>query len=187
MGRLIGAVTPGNLDENYFLEKAAAYFDDQVVIYRNRRVFGRGFDVCILIPEKGVLVVGLKGWREENILRAEGDALILKTVQGETAAAPQKQAGGYRFAMERYIRQNLGKSPPVFPVVCLPRVSLDFYRARRLDKALEEGRTFFKEDLADKAAFFRKLGQALGEAGRRPGSPSTKKPWRRFAAFWKPP
>ena len=55
MGRLIGAVTPGNLDENYFLEKAAAYFDDQVVIYRNRRVFGRGLDVCISYPKRASL------------------------------------------------------------------------------------------------------------------------------------
>ena len=94
------------------------------------------------MPGKGILVVELKGWREENILRIENsDTIIIKTNEGETLATPQKQARGYRFAIERHIRQNTGKFPLVFQMVCLPQVSKDFYHSKRLDVVLDESFT----------------------------------------------
>ena len=52
------------------------------------------------MPGKGILVVELKGWREENILRVENnEAVIIRTADGEVAASPQKQARGYRFLL----------------------------------------------------------------------------------------
>lgn len=164
MGRLIGSGNPGNYGENYFIEKIQEYLDDTNIIYWNRQVFGKEFDVCILMPGKGILVVELKGWREENILRIENnDSVIIRTADGEVSASPQKQARGYRFSIERHIRQNTGKFPLVFQMVCLPQVSRAFFRSKRLNVVMEEKFTFLKEDLTDNAAFFGKLDQALRE------------------------
>lgn len=164
MGRVIGSGNSNNFGENYFIAKAAEYLDDTYILYWNRQVLGREFDVCILMPEKGILVVELKGWREDNILRVENqDTVIIRTADGEVSESPQKQARGYRFSMERYIRQNIGKFPLVFQMVGLPQVSKAFYRAHRLDVVMEETFTFLQEDLADNAAFFNKLDQALRE------------------------
>lgn len=69
MGKLIGNARGENVGERLFLAKAVEYFDDDHIIYWNRQLFGREFDVCILMPGKGILVVELKGWRPETVLR----------------------------------------------------------------------------------------------------------------------
>lgn len=164
MGRLIGNKSSENFGESLFISKIQEYLDDTNIIYWNRQVFGKEFDVCILMPEKGILVVELKGWREETILRTENhEKVIINTQNGEIGASPQKQARGYKFAIERHIRQSIGKFPLVFQMVCLPQVSNSYYKSLRLDVMMEEKFTILKEDLADKAAFFNKLDQALRE------------------------
>lgn len=164
MGKLIGSGNTENFGEMLFIDKAQEYLDDASIIYWNRQLFGREFDVCILMPGKGILVVELKGWREDNILRVENnEAVIIRTVDGEVPSSPQKQARGYRFSIERHIRQNIGKFPLVYQMVCLPQVSKAFFRSRRLDVVMEEKFTILKEDLADNTAFFNKLDQALRE------------------------
>ena len=164
MGKLIGSSNTENFGEKLFIDKVREYLDDANIIYWNRQVFGREFDVCILMPEKGILVVELKGWREENILRVENnEAVIIHTANGEVPASPQKQARGYRFSIERHIRQNIGKFPLVFQMVCLPQVSKAFFNSRRLDVVMEEKFTILKEDLTDNTAFFNKLDQVLRE------------------------
>lgn len=164
MGKLIGSGNTENFGEKLFIDKVQEYLDDTYIIYWNRQVFGREFDVCILMPGKGILVVELKGWREENILRVENnDSVIIRTAEGEVSESPQKQARGYRFSIERHMRQNIGKFPLVYQMVCLPQVSKASFRSRRLDVVMEEKFTILKEDLADNAAFFNKLDQALRE------------------------
>ncbi|MBQ8514251.1 MAG: UvrD-helicase domain-containing protein [Ruminococcus sp.] len=164
MGRLIGAGHSENYGEKLFVTRLQEYLDDTNIIYWNRQVFGREFDVCILMPEKGILVVEVKGWREENILRVKNnEAVLIRTDDGEVSASPQKQARGYRFSIERYIRQSIGKFPLVYQMVCLPQVTKAYYRSLRLDVVMEERFTILKEDLADNTAFFNKLDQALRE------------------------
>lgn len=164
MAKFIGSSDIENFGEKLFIDKAQEYLDDTHIIYWNRQVYGREFDVCILMPGKGILVVELKGWREESILRVENnDAVVIKTADGEISTSPQKQARGYRFSLERHIRQNIGKFPLVYQMVCLPQVSKAFFKSRRLDVVMEEKFTILKEDLADNVAFFNKLDQALRE------------------------
>ena len=167
MAILIGENNPSNIGEKIFLSKVCEYLDDTYVIYRNRQVFGREFDACILLPNKGVLVVEVKGWREETVSHvADGDTIIIHTEDGDVPASPQKQARGYRFSLERFIRQNTGKFPLVFQMVCLPQVSRQFYHRKRLDVVTEERFTFLKEDLLSKADFFAKMNQALREVSQ---------------------
>lgn len=164
MAKLIGSGTNENFDEKLFIDKVQECLDDTNIIYWNSQVFGREFDVYILMPGKGILVVELKGWREEDILRIENnDCVIIRTADGEASESPQKQARGYRFSVECHIRQNIGKFPLVYPMVCLPQVSKNFFRYRRLDMVMEEKFTILKEDLADNPALFDKLDQALRE------------------------
>lgn len=164
MAKLIGSVRSTNFGENLFITKAQEFLDDDYIIYWNRQIYGREFDVCILMPGKGILVVELKGWREENILRIEhSDTIIIRTNEGNVPATPQKQARGYRFALERHIRQNLGKIPLVFQMVCLPQVSKNFYHEKRLDVVLDESFTILKEDLEDTTSFCKKIDRALSE------------------------
>lgn len=165
MARLIGGTNEGNFGEKLFVSKACQYLDNNHIIYWNRQLFGREFDVCILMPGKGILVVELKSWREENVLRIENNEyVVVQTKNGEIQSSPQKQARGYRFSLERHLRQNIDKFPLVCQLVCLPQVSKSFYHANRLDIVMEERFTLLKEDLESNSAFFAKLDQALREA-----------------------
>ena len=164
MAILVDKNKPSNIGESIFLSKSCAYLDDTNIIYHNRQVFGREFDVCILLPNKGILIVEVKGWREETVSHVKnGDTVIIHTEEGDISASPQKQARGYRFSMERFIKQNIGRFPLVFQMVCLPQISQHFYKSKRLNTVMEENFTFLKEDLESKAAFFAKLDQALRE------------------------
>lgn len=40
----------------------AEYFSDDVVIYNNREVNGREYDICILVKDVCVFIVEVKGW-----------------------------------------------------------------------------------------------------------------------------
>jgi len=164
MAKLIGSISSDNFGEKLFIEKMQEYLDDNHIIYWNRQVYGREFDVCILLPNKGILVVELKGWREETVLRVENnESIVIMTDDGEQLASPQKQARGYRFSIERLIRQNIRKFPLVFQMVCLPQISKEYFNQKRLDVVMEEKFTILKEDLADNTTFFNKLDQALRE------------------------
>ncbi len=164
MAKLIGSSNTENFGENYFISKVTEYLDDTNIIYWNRQILGREFDICILMPNKGIIVVELKGWREENILRIENNEyVVIQTEDGEIIANPQKQARGYRFSLDRYIKQNINKFPLVFQMVCLPQVSKKFYNNHRLDVIMEERFTILKEDLENKVALYNKLDQALRE------------------------
>lgn len=165
MGVLIGTNNAENYGEQVFINKAIEYLDDNCIIYRNRQIFGREFDVCLLLPGKGILVIELKGWREENILRIENNEyIVINTEDGEKHSSPQKQARGYRFSLERHLRQSIDKFPLVCQMVCLPQVSKTFFRTHRLDVIMEERFTLLKEDLDNNALFFQKLDQVLREA-----------------------
>lgn len=51
----------------YYGEKEVwQYFHDllpkDIVIYNSREILGREFDFCLLIENKGILIVEVKGW-----------------------------------------------------------------------------------------------------------------------------
>ena len=52
MGRLIGKPSSDNYGETFFISKVQEYLDDTNIIYYNRQVFGREFDVCMNIAPK---------------------------------------------------------------------------------------------------------------------------------------
>lgn len=164
MGKLIGSGASNNVGERLFIEKAKEYFAEDCIIYWNRQVYGREFDVCVLMPGKGILVFELKGWREETVLRVEDDEIVISTPLGERKSSPMRQARGYRFSIERLIRESIDKKPLVVHMACLPQISKVFYQKMRLDIVCEEQFTLMKEDMENNAAFFSKIDQALREA-----------------------
>ena len=93
MALLIGGSASNNFGEKYFIAKAMDYFDDNTVIYWNRQLYGREFDVCILLPGKGILVLELKGWKEETVLGiGNNDSIIIDTGESQIYVNPQKQS-----------------------------------------------------------------------------------------------
>ena len=162
MAQFIGSnIETGNYGEDIFSKKLVAAYPDEYIIYRNRQVFGREFDVLMLMPEIGLVVFEVKGWRESTVLRIEnGDTVILGTSRGEVPASPQKQARGYRFAIEGQLRKEFGKIPLVFSMVVYPQISIGFYSEKSLNVISEPQFTILKEDLATADALNAKIASA---------------------------
>lgn len=163
MARLIGSVLDsGNISEDFLCQKLIDSFDDNYILYRNREIFGREFDVMMLMPNIGLLVFEVKGWLESSVLRIEnGDTIIIGTAEGEVKSSPQKQVRGYRFAIERRIRQKTGKFPLVFTMVCYPKISRSAYETLHLNVVTEEEFTLLKDDLESKISLYDKINRAL--------------------------
>lgn len=165
MAKLIGSeIITGNFGEDSLCKMLMDSFPDSYIIYRNRQVFGREFDMAMLIPNVGIVVFEIKGWRESTVLRIEnGDTIIIKTEDGEAKSSPQKQVRGYRFAIERRLLQDLGAKPIVFCMVAFPQISQDCYTQKHLNVITEPQFTILKEDMASSAALQAKLAQAVNE------------------------
>lgn len=163
MAKLIGSLlNTGNFGEDFLCDQLVKAFDDDCVIYRNREVFGREFDVAMLIPNVGIVIFEAKGWQESSILRIEnGDTIVIQTPEGEAKSSPQKQVRGYRFAIERRIRQGTGKFPLVFTMVSFPQISKAFYENQHMSVVTEEHFTLLKEDFDSKSALFGKINKAI--------------------------
>lgn len=163
MAIFIGREGDFNVGEHIFANALKDYIDDRHVFYKNREVFGREFDFCLLIPEIGLLVIEVKGWREETILHVceDGETIEIKTDEGIVSQTPWKQARGYRFALMRRIHNSTGKDPLVFSMLAYPNISKDFYRAKRLDIVSEEEFTFLSEDFGSPLDFRSKLRKAI--------------------------
>ena len=86
MAKFIGSTLQGgNRDEDSFIKKLMEYFDDSYVIYRNRSVFGAQFDVCLLVPQIGIIIFEVKGWKSDTIKTVKnGDVIVIRAINEET-------------------------------------------------------------------------------------------------------
>ncbi len=169
MARFIGSkIKDDNWGEDYFISKLMDYFDDSYVIYRNRPIFGAQFDVCLLVPNIGIIIFEVKGWKPETVLRVEnGDNIIIKTVdektgeEGETGENPTNQARGYVYKMKRKIRSKIGKCPLVYDMVCFPNINKSEYDELGIEPVCEYETTILRDDLKTKAAFYNKMNLGM--------------------------
>lgn len=135
---------------------------NDVVVYTHREVLsGDECDFALLIKNRGILIVEVKGWSGKHIYEVMSDGHVVLTndwsqsekIQG----SPREQARKYRFQWLNYIQDQLGFSPLVLHMVCYPFLSEREYRQKRLDIISENRITLFGEDLRNPV----KLGQKI--------------------------
>lgn len=169
MAKFIGSkIKDDNWGEDYFISKLMDYFDNSYVIYRNRPIFGAQFDVCFLVPNIGIIIFEVKGWKPDTVLRVEnGDNIIIKTVddktgeEGEAGENPTNQARGYVYKMRQKIRSKTGKNPLVFDMVCFPNITKSQYDELGIEPVCEYETTILRDDLETKAAFYSKMNLGM--------------------------
>lgn len=169
MAKFIGSkIKDDNWGEDYFISKLMEYFDDSYVVYRNRPIFGAQFDVCLLVPNIGIIIFEVKGWRPETVLRVEnGDNIVIKTVddktgeEGEARENPTNQARGYVYKMRQKIRSKTGKNPLVYDMVCFPNITKSKYDELGIEPVCEYETTILRDDLETKSAFYSKMNLGM--------------------------
>ncbi len=121
MAKLIGSeLHNGNYGEDKLCKALIEAYPDDHIIYRNEAVFGREFDIAMLIPEVGILIFEAKGWKESTVKQIKLEnkkTIVISTEDGDVEQNPYDQVRGYRFAVEGRLRSTLGRAPIVFGMV----------------------------------------------------------------------
>lgn len=81
------------------------FFSDDVVVYNNREVNGREYDLCILIKNVGVFIIEVKGWLADKIKVLDIDNIEVEGYD-EPQKSPKKQAKSYCI---QYINHKMKK------------------------------------------------------------------------------
>lgn len=132
---------------------------DDIVVYNNREVKGKEFDYCLLMKNKGILIVEVKGWRFEQVTVHNPDRIEV-TGFSNYQTSPKKQARMYRFNLLNKIKEKYNCSPLVFDMVCYPFITEDEYIKNGLNTVCESEYVFFKEDLLSQKTIVSKLNKA---------------------------
>lgn len=146
--------------EYYGEQKVWEYFQkllsDDVIVYNTREVLGKEYDFCLLLKDKGIIIVEVKGWNA-NGMKVESPDKIYLSGNDEPLGSPKKQARTYKFCMMKKIQNDLGFVPLVMDMICYPFIDKDTYYKVGLNIVSEEECTILADDFETSNALNNKL------------------------------
>lgn len=168
-GHLMATIYPLNPDFKNIAEKEVYYFfkknlSNIYVVYYNYHIYNREFDFVILVPNKGICVIEVKGWKASEIDHVEdNDTIYQKQKIGLPIpwSSPFKQANDYRYMFINKIKDEIKKDLLVIPLVCYPYIKKDEFYEKRLDIVSNEKLTILVEDLVNQESIENKLDEAF--------------------------
>lgn len=135
------------------------YLSNDVVVYNNREVNGREYDLCLLIKNISVFIIEVKGWLSDKI-KVYGVDDIEVEGYSERQRSPKKQAKSYCIQYLDRLKKRYKAHPLVIDLVAYPFISKDQYYASHLNIISEEQFTLLEEDLQDAEKLKAKLYMA---------------------------
>ena len=138
----------------------ANYLSDDVIVYNNREVNGREYDICLLVKDMCIFIIEVKGWLVDKI-QVHGVDSIEVEGYAEAQKSPKKQAKAYCIQYVTKLKKQFGKSLLVVDLVAYPYITKDQYYQSHLNIISEEQFTLLKEDLENQAALKNKLQLAF--------------------------
>ncbi len=166
-------------------DKLKEFLPSQDIVYNNREINGREFDVCVLLGSSGILIIEVKGWRSDGITVNGVDQIIIEGYS-TPQRSPKKQARAYRFALLNKIKEKYNVSPLIFDMVCYPFISQVEYQAKRLDIVSEAQLTIFQDDLETKEKLLGKIQTAFDTVKNCPHSALDENLITRIRQDWEP-
>ena len=115
----------------------ADFFSDDVVVYNNREVNGREYDICLLVKDVCVFIVEVKGWLSDKIKVYGIDDIEVEGYE-EHQKSPKKQAKSYCIQYFSKLKRKFSVSPLVVDLVAYPFISKEQYYSSHLNIISEE-------------------------------------------------
>lgn len=138
----------------------ADYLSDDVVVYNNREVNGREYDICLLVRDVCIFVIEVKGWLSDKIKVFGVDDIVVDGYE-EHQKSPKKQAKSYCIQLFTKMKKRYSVSPLVIDLVAYPYIDKNQYYASHLNIISEEQFTILSEDLLDYTSLKKKLQAAF--------------------------
>lgn len=136
------------------------FFSDGVVVYNNREVNGREYDICMLVKNVCVFIIEVKGWLSDKIIVHGIDDIEIEGYD-EHQTSPKKQAKSYCIQYFTKLKRHYSASPLVIDLVAYPFITKDQYYSSHLNIISEEQFTLLAEDLVDQTSLKKKFQQAF--------------------------
>lgn len=152
--------------EKLVWEKCKEYLPDGFVSFHNYYLKHNQVDLIILVPKKGVLIIEIKGYSGENVIKAT-DNQHIQLRSRPPINSPYRQAHRYKEIMlNDYLWKNNIQNVYVPCAVCYPSITLEEYGEKQLSKISTPDFTITKEDLETREMFLNKINSifdAIGE------------------------
>lgn len=161
------------------------HLPDNIVVYNNREISGREFDFCLLLGNRGILIIEVKGWLSSKIKVHGIDEIEVEGYE-KFQRSPKKQARAYRFALLNKFVDKYNVSPLIFDMVCYPFISKAEYEKIHLNIISEENFTIFKEDIEDGNKLQEKINKAYECSRNIPHADFTDDLIIKFRQNWEP-
>ena len=81
------------------------------VVYNNRSVNGREYDICVVAPEFGLFIVEVKGWSPAGVLTVVNQNTIIIEGKEKPEDSPTSQARRYRYDLLKKNQKEHGMNP----------------------------------------------------------------------------
>lgn len=141
-------------------QSIADFFSDDCVIYNNREVNGREYDICLLVKDMCVFIVEVKGWLADKIKVYGIDDIEVEGYK-EHQRSPKKQAKSYCVQYCSKLKKKFGVSPLVVDLVAYPFITKGQYYLSHLNIISEEQFTLLSDDLKDSVSLKKKFQAAF--------------------------
>ena len=113
---------PEYAGEGLVWESLSKNLPNDVVVYTHKEIVnGDECDFALLIKNRGILIIEVKGWLSKYIYEVTDDEKIVLTGDSpdekKYQGSPREQARKYRFQWLNFIQDRLGFSPLVLHMV----------------------------------------------------------------------
>jgi len=114
-------------------------------------------DIILITPNRGVLIIEIKGFLAKNI-KSVPDSTLIKFYNAPPKGSPFNQAIEYRNKLIEMMGRNSELDPALIAVaVCYPYIKHEEFIEKKLYKISMEEMTILEEDLVDETAFNEKI------------------------------
>ena len=136
-----------------FLEKNLS---NKFTCYYNYFVDEKEMDFLILVPGLGVVILEVKGWNGQNIIRISDNEKIYyldHNNKEQQDFSPLKQCRKYCLSLHKKIQKQLDLNVIVAPVVCYPNMTEETYYEKSMNMISERNVTLLKDDFEKNETF----------------------------------
>ena len=142
--------------EKFVWEKFNEYLPKEYISYHNYTIGLKEADVILLCPNKGILIIEIKGYLAKNIINVPDNETIIRK-NNPPDLSPYKQARNYMHLMNSLLEENGLNEVYVVPTVAYPFIKNDEFIEKGLDKISNQKITFTEEDFQSFAIFSKKV------------------------------
>lgn len=150
MGAIIYPQNPqfDHPSERMVYEYFRSHLPNGTVCYFHYTALCNEFDVAVLLPNRGIVIVEIKGWTLREGLKVKDNNKILLGPDSNPVyvSSPLKQARGYRYNLMKRIGRELGLRIPIVEIICYPNMISDEYEVAELHVVSERMNTLLKGD-----------------------------------------